>query len=160
MAIIGSNQISANPSQRCFEGLFKPSLLLALVATFIAPAVTGCGGGEKRVQTFKSSGKVVKSDGSPVPHALVVLHPQSGLDTVPKPRGTTDEAGNFSLSTYETADGAPSGEFAVTIEQWIRDDPNNPPKNHLPPGLSKVESSGLKVSIAAGENQLQPFEIR
>lgn len=126
----------------------------------IALAVTGCGGGEKRVQTFKSAGRVVKSDGTPVPHALVVFHPANGVSDAPKPRGTTDDSGQFQLSTYDTNDGAPVGAFVVTIEQWIRDDPNLPAKNHLPEVLGKAASSGLQVTIASGENQLTPFEIR
>jgi hypothetical protein len=129
--------------------------LFMLMATVI-----GCGGGEKRVQTFKSSGKVVKSDGSPVPYALVVLHPVGGNSDAPRSRGTTDEQGIFQLSTYDTNDGAPAGQFSVTIEQWLRDDPNKPATNHLPPSLSTAETSGFQVSITSGENQINPFEIR
>ncbi|MEI8210620.1 MAG: hypothetical protein WCI02_00585 [Planctomycetota bacterium] len=138
----------------------NPGITSCMGVFLLLATVIGCGGGEKRVQTFKSSGKVVKSDGSPVPHALVVLHPIGGSTEAPKSRGTTDEQGIFQLSTYDTSDGAPVGQFSVTIEQWIRDDPNKPPKNHLPPALSRAETSGFQVSITSGVNQINPFEIR
>lgn len=128
------------------------TMLLAMMAT-------GCGG-ERRVPTFVATGTVVAADGSPVPHALVVLHPEDQASTVPKPRGTTDDQGRFQLSTYATNDGAPEGNFVVTLEQWYRDDPNDAPKNHLPPTLGKVESSGIRVAISKGENTLEPIQIR
>jgi hypothetical protein len=99
-------------------------------------------------------------EGSPIPHALVVLHPIEGSSEAPKPRGTTDPEGRFQLTTYDTNDGAPEGQFVVTVEQWIRDDPNLPPTNHLPPSFAKTESSGIRILIAKGDNALEPIQIR
>ncbi|MBM3965148.1 MAG: carboxypeptidase regulatory-like domain-containing protein [Planctomycetes bacterium] len=123
-------------------------------------AVSGCGGGERRVPVFKTSGSVVRADGSAVPNALVVLHATGAASSVPKPRGTTDDQGRFQLTTYEVDDGAPVGQFTVTVEQWIRDDPNLPPSNHLVATLAKPESSGLQASITQGANEIPPLTVQ
>lgn len=121
---------------------------------------SGCGTREPRVATFMAKGQVVAADGSPIPHVLVVLHPVDHSLDSPKPRGTTDAEGRYQLTTYDTNDGAPEGQFAVTVEQWIRDNPNLPPSNHLPQSFSKTESSGIRILIAKGENALEPIQIR
>jgi len=123
-------------------------------------AVIGCGRGERRVPVFKTSGSVVRADGSAVPNALIVLHATGDASTVPKPRGTTDEQGRFQLTTYEVDDGAPEGQYTVTVEQWIRDDPNLPPSNHLVATLAKPESSGLQATISQGTNEIQPLTVQ
>lgn len=123
-------------------------------------AVSGCGRGERRVPVFKTSGSVVRADGSAVPNALVVLHVNGPASMVPKPRGTTDEQGRFQLTTYEVDDGAPEGQFTITVEQWIRDDPNLPPSNHLVATLAKPESSGLQVTISQGANEIPPLTVQ
>jgi len=120
----------------------------------------GCGRKDVRVPTFATQGRVIAADGTPVSHALVVLHPLENTASAPRSRGTTDSEGQFQLTTYDTHDGAPAGQFAVTVEQWIRDDPNLPPRNHLPISFAKTESSGIRISIAPTENQLGPIQIR
>ncbi len=120
----------------------------------------GCGSRESRVPTFAAAGQVVTTEGVPVPHALIVLHAIEGQAESPRPRGTTDAEGRFQLTTYDTHDGAPAGEFVVTIEQWIRDNPNQPAKNHLPENLAKRDASGIRLSIAKGANVLEPILVR
>ena len=44
-----------------------------------------------------------------------MFHPKSSPGA-PHPRATVDKQGNFSLTTYEQADGAPPGEYLVTVE--------------------------------------------
>jgi hypothetical protein len=88
------------------------------------------------------------------------LHSIDGDATAPKPRATTDLEGKFQLTTYDTADGAPEGSFVVTVEQWLRVDPNEPPKNLLPQALSNKESSGIRVAISKSENTLEPIRLR
>lgn len=121
--------------------------------------VIGCSG-EKRIPTFPVTGKVVTADGSPVDHALVVLHPQSSNATAPKPRGTTQADGSFEVSTFNTADGAPEGKYQVTIERWVRKDPNESPVNHLPSNLASPATSGIEVEVKNSPNTLEPFRLR
>lgn len=146
----------ANPSKFTRAHACRMGIVLAIVAL----AVSGCGRGERRVPVFKTSGSVVRADGSVVPNALVVLHATGAASTVPKPRGTTDEQGRFQLTTYEVEDGAPEGQYTITVEQWIRDDPNLPPSNHLAATLAKPESSGLRATISQGINEIPPLTVQ
>ena len=81
-------------------------------------------GRQPRKPTFAVSGKVL--DGTkPLANVAVVFHPVG--DDGPKPRGKTDADGAFSLTTYDTADGAPAGEYRVTLELWLAGRPDEGP---------------------------------
>lgn len=147
---------AANHSQFTRAHARRMGIVLAIAVL----ALSGCGRGERRVPVFKTSGSVVRADGSAVPNALVVLHATGAASTVPKPRGTTDEQGRFQLTTYEVDDGAPEGQFTITVEQWIRDDPNLPPSNHLVATLAKPESSGLQATISQGINEIPSLTVQ
>ena len=88
---------------------WKLFLLLSLIA--IVPA---CGPSRKSV--FPVKGRVVDSAGKPVAGATVLFHP-----SVPDPEDPTipsahvDESGAFSLTTYVEGDGAPAGDYRVTV---------------------------------------------
>jgi hypothetical protein len=135
-------------------------LLAWLCLSWALVACPGCGTGERRVPTYKASGQVLSAEGKAVANALLVLHPVDAKTTAPKPRATTDGEGRFQLTTYDTGDGAPDGEFIVTVEQWFRDDPNEAPTNHLPPALGRPDSSSIRISIAKTENSLEPIRLR
>ena len=120
----------------------------------------GCSRGEVRVPTFAASGGLLAADEQPIANALVVLHPVDASSTAPKPRATTDGDGRFELTTYETGDGAPEGDFVVTVEQWLRDDPNEAPKNKLPGAWSRPDSSSIRVAITKSTNDLPPIRLR
>jgi hypothetical protein len=48
---------------------------------------------------------------------MVVFHPLAApAEKAPQPLGTTDAGGRFSLTMLKAGDGAPLGEYAVTIE--------------------------------------------
>jgi hypothetical protein len=87
----------------------KLFVLLTLVA--MAPA---CGPSRKTVYPVK--GRVVDYAGKPVVGATVVFHPaQPDPDDVNIPAAHVDESGAYALTTYVQGDGAPAGEYAVTI---------------------------------------------
>lgn len=144
------------------ESLEKHFGLMLGIAYICIPllVMVGCSSGEARLPTYAAAGQLLAADGQPVPHALVVLHPVEENATAPKPRATTDHEGRFQLTTYDTGDGAPAGNFVVTVEQWIRVDPNEPPKNHLPKALSSKDSSDIRVAISKSENTLEPIRLR
>lgn len=136
---------------------FRNGLCMAACTAVVFAA--GCSG-EKKIPTFPVTGKVLAADGGPVDRALIVLHPQSSNTTAPKPRGTTAADGSFELSTFITGDGAPEGRYQVSIERWLRKDPNESPVNHLPPNLASPTTSGIEVEVKAGPNALDPFKLR
>ena len=71
----------------------------------------------------------------------------------------------FTLSTYGPRDGAPAGEYLVTVEWWqarptkARDGDDSPPINRLPARYASAQASRLRVQVAEGTNELQPFQL-
>lgn len=130
-----------------------PLLLIAVVAVFCS----SCGKADNRKPTFVVSGKVL--DGTkPLANVAVVFHPVG--EDGPKPRGKTDAEGMFSLTTYDTADGAPAGEYRVTLELWLAGRPDEGPSNRLPAKLAKPESSAIQTTVSTGRNELTPFNVK
>src|SRR5688572_22264830 len=123
-------------------------LLLATLALFPL-TLTGCGGGEQRTPTFAVRGKL--TDGvKPVANAQVVFHPANATADTPKPRGTTDANGEFTLTTYDGSDGAPAGQYRVSVEQWKTTTADAGPANQLPAKYADPAKSGLSATVNAG----------
>jgi hypothetical protein len=86
-------------------------------------------------------------EGCPLPDALVVLHlinPEKKT-TTRTCDGLVDADGSFVLSTYAAEDGAPVGEYAVTIERAA---------GRIPARYAKAQTTPLRVKITTGENNL------
>lgn len=99
--------------------------------------------------------------GSVVPSgAQVVFHPVGRqLPDQAVPRATVGADGAFLLSTFGTDDGAPEGDYVVTI-QWFRIGKDGAPgPNVLPVRYARPDSSPLKVAVDAGRNELPVFAI-
>ena len=128
-------------------------LLLALAA--------GCG--RSLPATGSVSGRVTL-DGKPLADAGVMFTPSSGGRPA---SGTTDEKGEYRLTTFAPADGALVGPHAVTVvKQDFSNRPTTP--SGLPGGeglrsgggrwivpehYSQPETSKLSAEVAAGENR-------
>lgn len=60
-------------------------------------------------------------EGVPAANAQVAFHPAGDADpTAPRPTGHTGPDGTFRLTTYTANDGAPAGEYVVTVV-WPND---------------------------------------
>ena len=91
------------------RSVFK-NTALAVSLTLLA----GCGD-TGNPKTYSVSGKVCNR-GKPCVGALVVFHPTAkGRENDPKPVATVAEDGTYKLTTFEANDGAPEGEYGVTI---------------------------------------------
>jgi hypothetical protein len=140
-------------------------LTALMLACLVLPA-SGCGNKGTRQPVFPVRGQVLY-EGQLTPHALVVFHPVAPQDgNTPLPRGEVAEDGTFTLSTYQPGDGAPAGEYFVTVEWWLSsawpdltqaDDA--PPTNRLPQRYSQAGASGIRVRINEGDNELDPFTL-
>src|SRR5262249_33438863 len=126
----------------------------------------GCGEAQlQRLAVYKVQGKVSYQGKSPV-GASVCFHPASADKRMPvPPRGVVADDGTFKISTYAADDGAPSGDYVVTIS-WRKtttlpsgEDEAGP--SLLPAKYESPEKSGLKVTVNATElNDLAPIELR
>lgn len=134
---------------------------LAWSVGLLGLALAGCGGGD-RVPVYPVDGKVAFKGEAPN-GALIVFHPakESGEGTL-RPSAQVKSDGSFRLTTYDGNDGAPAGDYSVTI-QWYKlvtkgKDVHAGP-NVIPPRYGKPETSPLKVTIGESPNDLRPFEI-
>ena len=141
----------------------QPAGFLAVATLAIASlliATSGCGDGVTRIPTHKAQGQVLW-EGKPLANAFVVLHPENP-ELVPA-QASTDGAGNFTLTTFDTGDGAPAGDYKLTVAFY---QPINqggslvPGPNVMPPKYSDASSTELRVSIKEGENQLPPVTLK
>jgi len=134
-------------------------ILLALAATLV-----GCEEDQARIPTHPVKGKIT-FNGKPTPGAMIVFHPkvQPAEPAPPKPTGYVDADGNFVINTYGGNDGAPAGEYEVTI-RWPkpveRDGELAPGPNVLPVRYGDPKQSKIVVQVAAGQNDVPPIVLK
>lgn len=102
--------------------------------------------------------------GEPAPGARVVFHSVDLTEpSTLTPHGRVQPDGSFQLTTYESGDGAPSGEYAVTLF-WPEppkspvDDPDSGP-DRLRGRYADPQKSTLRVQVSESDNQLEPFRL-
>lgn len=103
-----------------------------------------------RRPTYPVRGKVF-FDGCPVPNAQVVFHYFAPAEKTYQHAGDalTEADGSFVLSTYTAGDGAPVGQYAVTVvaPEPLLDPQGKPGPNRLPERYAKPDTSGLRVQV-------------
>ena len=141
----------------------------AVRAAFGALAVAaacGCSEGDAdlKVPVFPVKGKVT-FEGEPAAGAFVVFHPKTPPkpgDTPSSPRATVQPDGSFALTTASEGDGAPAGDYAVTV-QWMKPVKQGkdvlPGPNVIPKAYTEPASTPLSASVRESENALEPFAI-
>ena len=143
----------------------RPITLALLALAGVGPVfLSGCGSGKKPWEiTHPASGQVTYN-GYPIKGAQVVLTP---LDpTIPptvRPTGETDDTGKFVLGTQDKSDGAPEGDYKVTVTWTPLDTSTGSPvrgPNLIPPQYSQLDQTQLQVKVAKGGSQFQPIDIR
>jgi hypothetical protein len=137
----------------------------------LALALTGCGSGS-RPDAVPAGGKVAYRKTAVPAGALVVFHP-ADLATEKqiggKPFAKVKDDGTFELTTYTEGDGAPPGEYGVTID-W------RPPAKGgkfalggdgggasgapaLSPKYSNPQQPFTKVTVKKGDANRFTFEV-
>jgi len=140
---------------------------IALLALLLPTAGCGSSQNRDRVPVFPTKGSV-KLEGTSPKGALIVLHPKNGKHSSDgytlRPHGTIRGDGTFELTSYETNDGAPVGEYAVTLElRKVIKFPNGgagPGPNLVPKKYTKPDTSPLLVQIQSGPNDLPPLVVK
>lgn len=110
---------------------------------------------------FPVHGEVFFKD-QPAAGAAVHLHPVGDDERAPA-FAIVKEDGSFEMSTFGTNDGAEPGEYAVTInwrtEERVDDEIVVSP-DRLGERYSKPATSGLKVTVAEGENVIPRYDLK
>ncbi len=114
---------------------YKHMPLVVLIA--LMGCALGCSSGStSRIPTFRVTGTVTLN-GKPVEGAVVNFIPLEGKSSA---IGSSDAQGNYSLSTYAPADGAPEGQYKISISKFDGAPPPaaaaaaTPPPGTLAPG--------------------------
>jgi hypothetical protein len=134
----------------------------------IPVAVAGCGVSDPpppRVTVYPVKGKVLLADGSPLKGGHVWFVPTK--DSVLNSYGEISPDGSFTLTTGNSGEGAPSGEFKVRIEPaelpaptlraGTRRDLKPLP---FPEKYTDEDASKIVVTVKAGPNDLEPFRLK
>jgi hypothetical protein len=129
-------------------------------------SVSGCG----KASLYPVHGRVLYQ-GKPVEKAMVTFIPVQAPADGKKvsANGETDAEGNFTLSTRVPGDGAPAGEYRVTVF-WPGPLPGTDPKTNKEAAFSgpdrlqgryaDFQKTTLKATVASQKNQLSPFELQ
>ena len=118
------------------------------------------------VDLYPVSGKVLVK-GQPAEGAKVTFYPTAAESMGPKmpvPAGTTDANGDFRLQSSEADDGAPAGEFKVTVV-WPAPPPPNATgvfdlKDRLGGRYANPQTSKLTAQVEEGGGEIPPFELQ
>jgi len=135
------------------------TLLLSLSLTAL---LAGCGG-EAGLRCHPAQGTIVYQN-QPLAEAMVVFHPLTvAAEKSPQPIGHTDAAGRFVMTTLNPGDGAPEGEYAITVElrqprqigeEIVRDGPNL-----LEAKYANPKESPLRYKVVPGKNEVPEIRL-
>src|SRR5215203_5645207 len=102
---LASHRISAN-------GLHLLLLLTSMLFAMIG--MSGCGASQ--LKAYPVHGKIVYRN-QPLAEAMLVLHPIAPFpQPTPQPIAFANAQGEFAFTTFATGDGAPPGNYTITVE--------------------------------------------
>jgi hypothetical protein len=151
--------MSAAASNMMTKCQYVLRMLKGALVSVLALAALSCGDGETRKPVYPVRGQLF-ADGKPAAGAYALFHPASDADPhATRPHGQVDQDGTFVLSTYGANDGAPVGDYIVTLE-WRKTVPGHGPRGPslLPAEYGTPKESPLRASVKAESNNLPPFE--
>jgi len=123
-----------------------------LPALLLVAVLLGCGAGGKP-PAIPVKGKVLFRKDTPAAGAMIVFHPVS--DDYErliggKPFAVVQQDGSFTLTTYQENDGAPEGEYGISVDWRVK------PKNFLVFD-SESSSSGKQMLKEKYTDPRKPF---
>lgn len=149
-----------------------------LIALSFGGALAGCGdAGVKGPKPYPAEGSVSVNGDTPV-DAIVTLHPMDKSVTI-RPNGQVDDEGRFKLTSHVLGDGAPVGDYKVTVV-WFKEqvasaapaavgpitsmsggaaESKTQPMDRLRGRYADPETSGLKCIISAEPNEIPEFKL-
>ena len=81
-----------------------------------------------------------------------------------RPYARTDENGQFTVSTYGMNDGAPAGEYRVSVSwkgplRGVSPDQRDALPELLPARYGDPATSGIRVRVVPGNNALETIDL-
>ena len=133
-------------------GKVAPIISLAL---FFCACSSGSSSNETRKPVHPVRGQLVVG-GKPAGGAFVFFVPvnEAPNPTDPRPRAQVREDGSFDVCMYRENDGAPVGEYIVTI-MWEGEGGYDKLKGQY----SDASKSKLRAVVKEGSNELPPFNL-
>ena len=145
--------------------MFKTSLRaggLLLAAGALVTLASGCGG-HKGPRLYPVKG-VVRINGEPAKGVNVMftpVAPPEGGATPLSPAAVTGEDGSFRLMSFKPGDGAPAGEYRVTvIYPMHRYNKHLSGIDRLKGKFANPKTSGLTAKVEPKRNDLPPFDLK
>jgi hypothetical protein len=139
------------------------------IGALLVLCVSGCGDGKVRRHPVVGT---VTVDGQPADGATVVFCPVNGSPEVmrERPFSQTDTNGRYELRTLEPGDGAPAGDYKVTIRWLSGMNPQSPEVDRDRGGGGRAvdrlgnrywdpEKTPLTAKVESGKNEIPPFEL-
>jgi hypothetical protein len=134
-------------------------VVLPLLAVGVT-ALLGAGRDDDRVPAYPVQGRLLVG-GKPAAGAQIAFHPLSGRADTRRPVGVTGPDGEFRLTTYAPEDGAPAGEYIVTIF-WRNDAvpfdecacPDFSIHDRLGGSCANPATSPLRATVRPGSNEI------
>ena len=107
---------------------------------------------------------IVERAGKPVADATVVFHPETPLPAgLHNPLAITDADGRYELTTLKQNDGAPAGEYRVTVElrakrpageEYVRDGPHL-----LPEKFARRDTTPFRATVKPEVNEIPKWIV-
>ena len=162
--VINQVEIAPAPVIENAGGNRSPALAWAigLAATIGFVLMAACWQrGEPRETVFPVEG-VILADGRKFEGAAVTFYPRNAPPLARRPAGRVGPDGTFRLTTYEAGDGAPIGQYVVTVElrTMVRDgDEFRLGPNVLPAKYASPKTTVLQALVVEGPNRLPQWKI-
>jgi hypothetical protein len=141
----------------------KTVLPVLIAATIASTALCGCSKGPVRVEVQPVEGQVL-FNGKPLEGAQVVFYRQGEAGAeVRAPRARTGPDGRFRLGTYDQTDGAPEGQYVVTVVHFPMvkmGGDTAPGPNVLPQKYASPKTSDLRLLVAKGASTLPALQLK
>jgi hypothetical protein len=151
------------------HGFIAPGRLAAALLAQAALSAASCGSGAPdRLAVYPARGQVFVS-GQPAANAEVFFHPASF--THPHtgcPQAEVDGDGWYTLSTYNDKDGAPAGEYAVTVvwptgpkppDEGPLSTQSPPPKDRLNGRFADPKTTPLRRTVKKGGGEIEAIRL-
>jgi hypothetical protein len=151
------------PRSRCAVAVCIGILTVAISA--------GCGGKSRpeikgKLPLFPVTGKLMM-DGQPMVGATILFNPSQEFPpgaAKQRPRATADADGSFQVSTYTNQDGAPAGDYKVTIswkgdQEGVTSEQQGDLPEKAPETVQDARWSKLRVKVKEEENTLPTWDL-